>query len=233
MIVDENAASHTTSTEAGEGVEDALVQVLRVHERILREGESLFQVGDPGGAVYVVQSGSIELQVSGPNQVPRLVGRAGPGEAVGEVDVLVDRPRAANAIAGQPARVLELGRDVFRTMCSERPDIAWRLLERSARRIGSLEKRLSALGMEDLLRPVVRALLDQAREDGEGLRAETTLRSLADAAGLSIREAHEALQNLFDHKLIRLQEDVLVIPDASALRARLTGSRCAPALRAR
>jgi len=213
---------------AGQDVDDALARVLHAHERSLREGESLFQSGDPSGAVYVVQSGSIELQVSGPKQVPRLVGRAGPGDTVGEVDTLLDRPRTARAVAAQAARVLELEREVFQAMCRERPEIAWRLLTRSARCIEGLERRLAALGMEDLVRPLVSALLARVRQEGEGLRAETSLRSLADSAGLSIRDAHAALQDLFERKLIRLQEDVLVIPDADALGARLAGSRCLP-----
>jgi CRP/FNR family cyclic AMP-dependent transcriptional regulator len=227
--VGENAASHTASALAGQDVEDVLARVLHAHERILREGEALFQSGDPSGAVYIVQSGSIELQVVGPKQPPRLVGRAGPGDTVGEVDTLLDRPRVAHAVAVQAARVLELDRDIFQAMCQERPEIAWRLLTRSARHIEGLERRLAALGMEDLVRPLVGALLDRARQGSDGLRAETSLRSLADAAGLSIRDAHHALHDLFERKLIRLQEDVLVIPDADALRARLAGSRCAPA----
>lgn len=204
------------------------------HERVLQEGQTLFEAGEPSEAVFVVQSGQIELHAAGAQRSQRLVGRVGPGEAVGEVDALAGRPRSARAVAIQGARVLCLERALFREMCLERGDIAWRFLEGIARRSGRLARRLGALGMDDLVRPMVCALLCLARDSGKGLRAETSLRTLAEATGLTLREAHEALQELFEAKLVRLDEDALAILDADALRARLAGTACAsPAPRPR
>jgi hypothetical protein len=45
------------------------------------------------------------------------------------------------------------------------------------------------------------------------------LRSLAEAAGLSLRETHRGLQELFDRKLVRLVDDALVVADRAALAA--------------
>jgi hypothetical protein len=46
-----------------------------------------------------------------------------------------------------------------------------------------------------------------------------TLRTLAQAAGLSLRETHRGLQELLERKLVRLVEDALVVPDRGALTA--------------
>ena len=79
------------------------------------------------------------------------------------------------------------------------------------------ERRLAMLGVDDLLRPVVRALVRSAQPAGEnggsGFRISGTLRSLAEHAGLSMLEAHRALHQLFDRKLLHLAEDRLEVLD--------------------
>jgi hypothetical protein len=87
-------------------------------------------------------------------------------------------------------------------------------------RLIEAERRLAALGIDDLLRPVVRAVMRRAESDGEqGMRVPVTLRSLADEAGLSMFEAHRALHQLFDRKLIHLIDECLRVPDLEALSA--------------
>ncbi|MDH5307480.1 MAG: hypothetical protein OEW02_09870, partial [Myxococcales bacterium] len=82
------------------------------------------------------------------------------------------------------------------------------------------ERRLSALGVDDLMRPVVRALLRYAQPDADdGMRAVLNLKQLAEAAGLSMREAHRAVIQLVDQKLVQVVEDGLVLLDRDALDA--------------
>ncbi len=70
-----------------------------------------------------------------------------------------DARAGARAVAATDARLLRLDRATFRSMCFERPDIAVQVMERLARRSADLERRLAALGMNDLVRPVARGLL--------------------------------------------------------------------------
>jgi len=234
LIVGQKARSQPPAEAGPSGREEALERVRAQHERILQEGETLFEVGEPSDAVFIVQSGQIEIHAAGAHPGARLVARVGPGEAIGETDTLLGRTRMARAVAVQGARVLRLESAVFKDMCLERADLAWRFLEQMVRRTGGLERRLGALGMDDLVRPMVCALLGLSRDEGEGLRAETSLRMLAEATGLTIRDAHEALQELFEAKLVRLDEDALAVPDPDGLRARLAGTACAsPARRTR
>ena len=106
-------------------------------------------------------------------------------------------------------------------MCVERPEIAIRVIQRLAARAIDLEQRLAALGVDDLLRPVVRVLVRLAGAANGDARLDTTLRHVAFEAGLTMMEAHRALGQLFDRKLLRLVDDVLIIPDLGALSASL------------
>jgi len=103
-------------------------------------------------------------------------------------------------------------------MCLARPDIALRIAERLAQHGADLERRLGVLGMDDLVRPIVRSLLRELPPGAEeNARLTTSLRAIADAAGLPLRDAHRGLNELFDRKLVRLVEDVLIVADPRAL----------------
>ena len=71
---------------------------------------------------------------------------------------------------------------------------------------------------------MVRAIQRRAEpaEAGEpGFRVSTTLRDLAHETGLSMLEAHRALHQLLDRKLVRLVDDVLVAADVESISASL------------
>jgi CRP-like cAMP-binding protein len=197
--------------------------VRRDFERVATPGETIFEPGDPADAFYVLLAGEVQLLDAG-DGAPRLIARLGPGDSVGETDSLLGRARSVRAVAATDARLLRLDRDVFLSMCLERPDIALQVMERLAQRAADLERRLEALGMNDLVRPVARGLLRCAvavtdASGTPGARATTTLRGLASASGLSLRESHRGLQELFDRKLVRLVDDALVVADRRALEA--------------
>jgi len=197
--------------------------VRRDFERVATAGETIFEPGDPADAFYVLLAG--EVLLLDPTQgSSRLIARLGPGDSVGETDSLLGRARTVRAVAASDARLLRLDREVFLSMCLERPDIALQVMERLAQRAADLERRLEALGMNDLVRPVARGLLRCAvpvtdANGVSGARATTTLRGLASASGLSLRESHRGLQELFDRKLVRLVDDALVVADRRALEA--------------
>ena len=202
--------------------EDTQLLVRRAFERSYQSGQAIFDEGDRGDVLYVIQSGSVELMRSGP-EGPRLVARLAPGEFFGEMGVLLGRPRSVSAVAASASRLIELDAATFEEMCVAQPEIAIRVIQRLAARVIDLEQRLAALGVDDLLRPIVRVLVRRADHEAGGGRLATTLRKLAGDAGLSLLEAHRALGQLMERKLVRLVDDVLVIPDLEALSACLDG----------
>jgi putative ABC transport system ATP-binding protein len=74
--------------------------------RVLEAGEVLFEQGDPGDYVYVVESGTIEMvreRVDGGHDV---VGRYGPGSYFGELAPLYGLRRSATARAAEASTVV-------------------------------------------------------------------------------------------------------------------------------
>ncbi len=197
--------------------ESTQVQVRNTYEQGFEDGEVIFEEGDVGEVLYVIQSGEIELTRRGASG-RRMVARLGPGEFFGEMSVVLGETRSARAVAVRPTRVLELDGETLESMCIERPEIAIRIIRRLTTRLIESERRLAALGIDDLLRPVVRALVRDAEPDAtNGIRVPTTLRQLASDAGLSMLETHRALHQLLDQKLVKLVDDVLVARDIETL----------------
>jgi CRP/FNR family cyclic AMP-dependent transcriptional regulator len=195
--------------------------VREVYERTVDAGDLVFDQGDPGDVLFVIQAGEIELTREG-TVGRRVVARLGPGEFFGEMSVVLRENRTARAVAVSNSRLLELDGETLEAMCVERPEIAIRIISRLSTRLIDSERRLAALGVDDLLRPVVRTLVRAAVADPKhGMRVPTTLRALADDSGLSILEAHRALHQLLDQKLVRLVDDVIMVKDVESLSASL------------
>jgi len=199
--------------------ETTQIQVRNTYERGFETGETLFEEADSGDVLFIIQSGEVELTRRGATG-RRMVARLGPGEFFGEMSVVLGETRSARAVAIRPTRVLELDGETLEAMCIERPEIAIRIIRRLTTRLIESERRLAALGIDDLLRPVVRALVRVAEKDSDhGLRIPTNLRQLAANAGLSMLEAHRALHQLLDQKVVRLVDDMLVARDVETLSA--------------
>ena len=86
---------------------DTQFEVRRSHERSFEAGEIVFDEGDGGELLYVIQSGEVEL-TRGTASGRRLVGRLGPGEFFGEMSVVLGGERRIRATAGTSLRLLEV-----------------------------------------------------------------------------------------------------------------------------
>jgi CRP-like cAMP-binding protein len=198
--------------------EDTEFRVRDHYQRVLEPGETLFAEGEAGHQLYVIQAGEIELTREGPSG-HRAVARLGPGDFLGELCIVAGRRHTARAVAVNSTRVLELDRETLEAMCLAQPEIAIRMIRVLTSRLIEAEHRLAALGVDDLLQPVVRTLIRQAVPEDGRIRIDTSLRRVAEDAGLSLLEAHRALHQLFDRKVLRLVDDRLVASDLEALSA--------------
>ena len=191
-------------------------------EKVFADGDTIFEEGDRGDVLYIIQAGEVELtrsSLTGRHTVANL----GPGEFFGEMSIVLGEQRTARAVAQGETSLLELDGETLEAMCIERPEIAIRIISRLTARLIDSERRLASLGIDDLLRPIVRALIKRAESPtpGEGVCIPGTLREIAHAAGLSMLEAHHALHQLLEQKRVRLVDDVLIARDLDSLSASL------------
>jgi CRP-like cAMP-binding protein len=199
--------------------EDTAIRVRSTYQREFVPGQLVVGEGEREDHLFVIQSGEIELMREAPGG-HRTAARLGPGDFFGELGVVLGERVPMRAVAVKPTRLLQLDRETLESMCLAQPEIAIRMIRVLVSRLIEAERRLAALGVDDLLRPVVRALVRRAEPDPErGARVPLTLRRVADESGLSMREAHRALRQLFERHLIQLVDDCLSIPDLESLSA--------------
>lgn len=201
--------------------DNTAIQVRQAFERVFAKGDLIFEEGDSGDVLFIIQSGEVELSrraITGRHTIANL----GAGEFFGEMCVVMGEPRTARATAKSETRLLELDGETLEAMCVDRPEIAIRIISRLTARLIESERRLAALGIDDLLRPMVRALLKNAQSPEEGgVRFAGNLRELAQESGLSMLEAHHALHQLLDQRVLKLVDDRLVAKDIDSISATL------------
>jgi len=104
----------------------ALAEVIDV--KPVAEGTALFQAGEPGDCLYVVQSGEIELFIKDTAGQKIVLTVAGYGEVFGELSMLDKGARTATAIALKDSELLELDRDDLLLLFQKTPAAALGML---------------------------------------------------------------------------------------------------------
>ncbi|MGN6487501.1 MAG: sensor histidine kinase [Devosia sp.] len=206
---------------------DAEAEELWRHSRRigLAPGELLIREGDPGGALYIILSGRIEVTKRDGDREVVLATRV-ECEVLGEMSLLEDKPRTASVRATQPSEFLEVGRDAFRQLLASHPDAAATLLGTVAARLRSTEAslmqsdKLAALGTlaaglaHELNNPAaaIQRSSGYLREAFESWRRRTVELSMLEMTAEERRGLAELEQGVADCQQARR-------PDAEARRA--------------
>ncbi|MFC2031215.1 cyclic nucleotide-binding domain-containing protein [Chloroflexota bacterium] len=142
-------------------------------------GQSIYDQGDPGEAMYIVLDGRVEIgSGSGPDRY--VLFRLNPGDFFGEAEIITDRPRTATATAVSRTRLMRIDRDQFFERIKGRPELAVLILQ-------ALSVRLQSIGAI-LANP--RASVEAVRQNWRPLlkkqeRVKVAMVSLSTCAGCS------------------------------------------------
>src|SRR5947207_10517271 len=68
--------------------------------------EVIYLRGDPGTAFYVIATGKVKITLTSPDGKELILRRLGPGDFHGELALLDDEPRSADAVATEPSVLL-------------------------------------------------------------------------------------------------------------------------------
>jgi CRP/FNR family transcriptional regulator, cyclic AMP receptor protein len=88
--------------------------------RDLEPGEQLWQQGEYGDALYVVETGSLEVASRLPGRRELTLATVGPGDVLGELALLDGGLRTAGVRALEPTRLLRIGRAEFHALVVSR-----------------------------------------------------------------------------------------------------------------
>ena len=108
--------------------DDRVALAAVVDELKVPEGHTLFQTGDPGDSLFIVQSGEIELFIKDTAGQKIVLTTAEHGDMFGELAMLDTGPRTATALALVESEVLVLDRDDLVLLFQRKPEAALHML---------------------------------------------------------------------------------------------------------
>jgi CRP-like cAMP-binding protein len=204
-------------------------------ERFARDfpaGAVLFEEGQPGDYMYVVQSGEVEIRRQ-VGETERVLAILPPGEFFGEMAILNGRPRSATAVCKTAARLLVIEGKTFEAMMRARPEIAMRIIKALATRLESANQHIELLLLPTPNHRVVQCLRHMAEEQlqlagahvatGSAILVPKRAEDVATRVGLPVHEVIEVIDRLRAARLVLMAEDAgiegdgFIVPEVGRL----------------
>jgi uncharacterized membrane protein len=108
--------------------DDRIALAAVVDELSVPAGHTLFQAGDPGDSLFIVNTGAIELFIKDTAGQKIVLTTAEAGDMFGELAMLDTGPRTATAVALAESEVLVLDRDDLVLLFKRKPEAALHML---------------------------------------------------------------------------------------------------------
>jgi uncharacterized membrane protein len=118
----------------------ALAQMMDCRE--FKAGSVIFEYGDPGGEIFILRSGNVEVFVVNPQGEKIIVAENQRGDVVGELSFLDGGHRTATAFAREDTQALTMNRDRLLAFIDRHPHAAIDLLTVVGRRLRATDELL-------------------------------------------------------------------------------------------
>lgn len=192
----------------------------------LSKGEVLFQEGEPGDRLYVVEEGKLKLGTASSDGRDALLAIIGPGEMLGELSLFDLGPRTATATALTDVVVRGPGHEALRPWLTGRPEVAEPLLRALAQRLRKTNEAMSDLVFSDVPGRVAKALIDLGERfgvetpPGVVVTHDMTQEELAQLVGASRETVNKALADFAHRGWIKLESRSVTLIDIERLQRR-------------
>jgi CRP/FNR family transcriptional regulator, cyclic AMP receptor protein len=201
---------------------ESLRREMRV--RRFRRGEVIFHQGDPGDALFIVQTGLVKISLPGETGDEAILATLRPGDFFGELALLDGAPRSASAAALEPTETMVLPRDRFRELIATHAMIRDSFMVAVARELRRLTTHVEELHFLDIAGRLAARLVRLAGEQGGAqpdgslrLDAPLTQGDLAAMVGSTRQSVNKMLGLFANDGLIRLERDAIVVLDLDGL----------------
>ena len=206
--------------------------VLDRFARDFAQGTVLFEEGQPGDYMYVVQSGEVEIRRQ-VGETERVLAVLPAGEFFGEMAILNGRPRSATAVVRTRARLIVIEGKTFEAMLRARPEIALRIIKSLANRLESANQHVELLLLPTPEHRVVVCLRHMAEEQmqlagttfnaGTAILVPKQVEDIAARVALPVHEVIDVVDRLRAARLVLSTEDAgiagtgFIVPEVGRL----------------
>jgi CRP/FNR family cyclic AMP-dependent transcriptional regulator len=184
------------------------------------KGTVLFQEGEPGKDMFVLQSGKISISKK-VRDVEKVLAMLGPGEFFGEMAIISNKPRNATATVMEDAKLLVIDPKTFEAMIRGNAEIAVRMIKKLAERLSEADSQIENLLLSDPASRVVHQVLQVCQTRGrpmeEGIEVDFPVRELPRLIGVGEPAIRHMLDRLERAGLIERSGDRLTVYDTARL----------------
>lgn len=225
--------------DAGEDIhtgESVLMQVLDpesraallalAHRVTLPAGTAIYSWGEPGTSMMVIEQGQVEISLTSRTGRRSILNVMGPGESLGEIAMLDQRPRSADATARTQVVALVLRRTDVIGFLQRYPAAMMSLMAELCAKVRNASEMFAAQANTSAEARLARCMLRLAEKWGEdqpdGSRRVDVAFSqaeLGDFSGLARENVNRHLRGWGEAGLIAFDRDGFSLPDIAALRA--------------
>jgi CRP/FNR family transcriptional regulator, cyclic AMP receptor protein len=178
----------------------------------VKKNQGVFDRGDSGGTMYVVQSGRVEISLVTESGRKMVFNQIGPGHCIGEIGMMDTQPRTASAIAIEDSTLLPILRKTFFDAVGRSPQLAINLMEILCERIRWVSDSVEEYALHSLHLRLARRLLVLHKNFSDADGAIKIAQSdLADFAGATRESTNKILMEWKNDGLISMGRRKIVL----------------------
>ncbi len=98
-------------------------------------GNTLMRKGDPADSFFLILEGHLKIVTTDARGEEIIINKVGPGETIGELALVDERPRSAGAMALDEVEALEMTKDAFFDLLNDRLDVSLGILRGFSHRL--------------------------------------------------------------------------------------------------
>lgn len=203
--------------------------------RIFREGDEIFNVGEPANGVFLIERGLVSLERDSLDGDPILFSLAGPGDTLGYQAALNGSMHRNCAIALEPVRTCYIQAEYFCEVVGSNPQLGMEFLRKASRDLNDAEDRYYRMVSYRARARVAHYLLQlsdrYAKADGNGILEISMPCSrvkLASLIGVRTESLSRSLGKLRDAGIVRCSGRKIFVHNIVGLEQESVGWERAP-----
>jgi CRP-like cAMP-binding protein len=187
--------------------------------RTVKPGETVFQEGDTGDQMFIIQEGNVKVtkNVGGREHVLSTLGK---GDFFGEMAIVNNVRRTATVTAVTEVHLLAFNREGFLSMVTKNARIALNIIDKLCRRLQNMNTQIQHLVRKNA-RGLVALNLSYAFRSaaGEVLHTDRAVEEIAENLQVPISDVRAVVDKLAADGVIAVQGNQIMLLDAARLAA--------------
>ena len=187
----------------------------------LKRGATIFSKGDPGISLFAVISGTVKISISSPDGRNAILNLIGAGEIFGEIALLDNSVRSADATANSNCELFTIDRREFIPFVRSQPGLAMKFIELLCTRIRWTSDQVEQVILQNLPGRLASALLrltEKHKSSPQGRTIAITQQEISEMVGMTRESINKQLRAWAGRDWVRLEHGAIVVLNAEMLR---------------